>query len=145
MLAGDDHAWALAPFVRRLCLDSSVEPFVVLQRDGATITSWATSGKLGAAVDNARPDLVLLSLPSAAAVEAHVSMLAAQARRHGGTFVWIRSPDRGKLARPFRLQLDAAKVPSFHSEALDIHRGADGQPSARGYAGWAGALWRWIG
>ena len=89
--------------------------------------------------------MVLLSLPPLGDAGTPIGEIAKQARKHGATFVWLRSPERDEHGRPFRLQLDAAKVPSFHSEALDIHRGDDGQPSARGYARWAGALWRWIG
>ncbi len=33
----------------------------------------------------------------------------------------------------------------FHSEKLEMPRGPDNlHPTARGYAGWAGAIWHWL-
>jgi lysophospholipase L1-like esterase len=41
-----------------------------------------------------------------------------------------------------------AEIPSrdyFPSDQLAIPRGPDGiHPTARGYAGWAGAIWQWL-
>lgn len=69
----------------------------------------------------------------------------AEARHVGSTLVWIRPPDANAGTKALRIVLRAARIPSFHSEAIHVHMSANGKPSARGYAGWAGALWRWIG
>ena len=44
-----------------------------------------------------------------------------------------------------RLQQGVPATDYFHSEKLEIPRGPDGIHSTpRGYAGWAGAIWRWL-
>ncbi len=143
LLAGSDHAWGLAPFIGRLCRDAFVTMVPELDRDLNSIKSWATSRRIGKLVKKERPDMVLISLAPEAKSAGSIVELAKQARQRGATLVWVRPLLKNALLRQ---QLAAAKIPSFHSEALDIHRGPDGQqPTARGYAGWAGELWRWIG
>ena len=138
-MAGDDHAWGLAPFLKRLGDDSKVTTVVDVQPQGAELRAWTKSGRLGAVATRTQPTIILLSLPFAASCEADLAEL----RRQSGaaTLVWVRPPG----SEPgLRRALDRAKVPSFHSEALPIPT-AGSAVTARGYAGWAGALWRWIG
>lgn len=149
LVAGDEHAWGLAPFLRQLGTGGRVDVFMDIDKDGATVADWAKRPRLGALVVDKKPDIVLLSLPyplKGAALEPNLRELREQVVKHGATLVWVRPPHRDDATKPLRLALDRAKIPSFHSESLVIHRGPDlKQPTARGYAGWAGALWRWIG
>jgi hypothetical protein len=64
----------------------------------------------------------------------------------GGAVAWLRPPAAGEFGvKALRSVLDKAKMPSFHSEALGLALGPDGEtPTVAGYAGWAGALWRWL-
>lgn len=147
LLAGDRYAWGLSPFLGQLCRDTNVR-YVDDVDDDATIESWA-KGRLSARVQAEQPHMVMVSLGPRGVVDdklvTTIAVIAADARSKGATLVWLRPPDKGDASRPFRLLLDEKKIPSFHSEALALPRGLDGDPSARGYAGWAGALWRWIG
>ena len=55
--------------------------------------------------------------------------------------VWVAPLSDGtkKPSRPHRSDV-------FPSDALTVPRGPDGRsPTAIGYAGWAGAIWRWLG
>lgn len=143
LLAGDAHAWGISPFIGQLCQDTGV----TLRKDlfPAPIETWAESGRLGERVSEIHPHMVIVSLLSSAPPEelqGAIAELAEQARSDGATFVWLRPPHK-EAAAALRPLLDEAKIPSFHSEALEIAGGE--QPTVRGYAGWAGALWRWIG
>lgn len=148
LLGGDEHAWGLGPFLAGLCRDGEVTFRCRAHR--CTLEDWADTEGLRKAVAELEPTVVVVSLgptePPSAATAATVGDVAAAARSCGGTLVWLRPPERNQLSRPFRQQLAQAKVPSFHSEALVLPCGPDERtPTARGYAGWAGALWRWIG
>lgn len=147
LLAGDEHAWALEPFLRLLARDADVSLDKCVHQ--YSIEAWAEKKLLAKAMGTVPPNLVLVSLyaevtiPSALAA---IQQLVRDGRPVGVTLVWLRPPELydGGVLR-LRAVLDGLKVPSFHSEFLDLHRGQDGSPSARGYAGWAGALWQWIG
>lgn len=146
LLVGDSYAWGLAPFVGQLCSDTGVR----FEKDlfAAPAEQWAETGRLRKKVVKLKPHMVMASMLSSKAPPQLLPVLeelAADARCTGATFVWIRPPQR-ELAAALRSLLDQAKVPSFHSEALDLPQvPGTGQPTVRGYAGWAGALWRWIG
>lgn len=148
LLAGDDHAWGLSTFLRKLCRDTGVHYDHELDEE-ASIESWADRRELREPVEELRPDMVLLSLAPEDGLHDKlpdlIGIVAADARAHGATLVWLRPPVRDATSKPLWHMLTSAKVPSFHSEALELPRGPDGQPSVRGYAGWAGALWQWIG
>lgn len=144
LVAGDDHAWGLSPFLRELCRDDGVSYDEELDA-GATIERWATDARLSTAIGRCRPHMVVLSLDSPTPEGAPLGAVASVARGHGATLVWVRPLGDIEHVRALRARLDADKIPSFHSEALELPRGADGQPTVRGYAGWAGALWRWLG
>jgi len=140
LLAGDEHAWGLAPFMKLLCRDGQVE-FSSLCAPG-TLLEWPYRKALVPALDGV--SMVVVSLAFGADDDDKLAEFAKDARSRGATLVWLR-PLRREAAQTVRPLLNAAKVPSFHSEALDLARGPDGVPTARGYAGLAGALWRWIG
>jgi len=59
-------------------------------------------------------------------------------------FRWILPFEPSAAAQTLALSLPAADVLTFHSHLLEVHRSPTGAPSARGYAGWAGAVWKWI-
>jgi len=148
LLCGDEHAWGLRPFLGHLCRDGGVSFSARAHR--CTLEDWADSAGLRAAVAEFEPTVVVMSLGLCGApsekTAATVRDIAAAARSSRGTLVWLRPPERSAAGAGLRQQLDHAKVPSFHSDALELPRGPDGKlPTARGYAGWAGALWRWIG
>jgi hypothetical protein len=144
LLVGDSHAWGLAPFVGQLCSDTGVR----FEKDlfPAPVEQWVETGRLRNKVAKLKPHMVMVSMLSSSPPKQLlpvVERLAADARATGATFVWIRPPQR-EFAGALRPVLDQAKIPSFHSEALELPLDG-GQPTVRGYAGWAGALWRWIG
>ena len=148
LLCGDEHAWGMSPFLGHLCRDGEVEFRCRAHR--STIEDWADTAGLRQAVDDFEPTVVAVSLGPTALPDlvsaATVRSIAQAARSRRSALVWVRPPDRSAVSRPFMLQLNECKVPSFHSEALNLPRGPDAaKPTARGYAGWAGALWRWIG
>lgn len=145
LLVGDSYAWGLAPFVGQLCSDTGVR----FEKDlfAAPIEKWAETGRLRNKVVKLKPHMVMVSMLSSKAPQQllpSLEQLAADARCTGATFVWIRPPQR-ELAAALRPLLDQAKIPSFHSEVLELPHAGGAQPTVRGYAGWAGALWRWIG
>ena len=59
--------------------------------------------------------------------------------------VWVMPPkDRGSAAE-LRAALGRFGAECFPSDELVLPRGQDGVlPTAIGYAGWAGAIWRWL-
>jgi hypothetical protein len=142
-LIGDEHAAGIAPFLRQLAVDGGLG-FRVEAETGACLERWQQ--RYDALLDT-RPTMVLASLASCSPMTEVLPVLrrmAQAAERAGTALVWVRPPDE-KSAKPFRVLLRAARIPSFHSEALKVPCPIAGKPSARGYAGWAGALWRWLG
>lgn len=146
IVAGDQHAWGLSPFLEQLAEDGSVSFKSDAGQDEVCLERWVE--KL-VALGEAKPTMALVSV-SACEVESATLIIpelrdaAASLRAAGTTVVWIRPPELD-LSTVMRKLLAEAKIPSFHSEAIDVHRSEAGSPSARGYAGWAGAIWRWIG
>lgn len=146
ILTGDRHAWGLAPFIKQLCADLGIRFYGEFEPKAPTcLERWSVN--LAPLVRTVQPDLVLVSLlpchDAPDRLQQALVAVAVDARSHGATLVWLRPP--GPEAMAFRVELDRARIPSFHSEALQIPRTAAGDPTTRGYAGWAGALWRWIG
>lgn len=146
VVAGDQHAWGLSPFLEQLAEDGSVSYRSDAGQDEVCLEQWV--GKL-VALGEAKPTMVLVSVApcdvdAATAIVTELRDAAAALRATGTTVVWVRPPEEAQSAVMRKLLADA-KIPSFHSEAIDVHRAETGSPSARGYAGWAGAIWRWIG
>jgi hypothetical protein len=70
-----------------------------------------------------------------------LAQLVKKLRQLGVEAVWVAPLSDGskRPARPQRSDV-------FPSDALQIPKGPDGRsPTAIGYAGWAGAIWRWLG
>lgn len=73
-----------------------------------------------------------------------VTALVLRLRAAGATVAWVAPPARAVPA--LVACLGRLSVPIFPSGALRLQRGPDGRSlSVLGYAGWAGAIWRWLG
>ena len=148
LLAGDRHAKGLAAPLKHLCRDRKVAFETLFER--APLDEWAAKHLLRAPVADLTPTIVAVSLfpapASKAPLEALLRSVAADGRHAGATLLWLRPPVPGPVTAALKASLQRARVVSFHSEALPIPRGPDGEtPTAAGYAGWAGALLSWIG
>jgi hypothetical protein len=138
VLGGGPLAQGLSPPLRQLAGESSV---VLRTRadDRARASDWSACETDLAALN---PDLVLVALELAdlttAAAPALASLVKAL-RRKSVPVVWVAPPSEAD-PKPRR----AARPDIFPSEALEIPRGPDAAPTAIGFAGWAGAIWRWL-
>ena len=153
LLFGDSLAVGLNQHMPELANEAGVD-YTGHGIVGSTITHWATDPWVDETLASFQPTLTLVSLgtndektaPGAAAREQPAfeelldKLLAA-----GTEVVWIGPPS---LPFPRQGVSDMIRqgVPYyFRSEELDIPRGPDGlHPTASGYAGWAGAIWRWL-
>lgn len=153
LLVGDSLAVGLAPPLRALSADARVT-FDSIAKEGTRIDQWARSQVLADKLAQFQPTLILVSLgtndeylPSAAPQEPHLHELLERLRK-AAPVAWIGPPTLPKSASNGVTPMIKANVPRSHyfpSDSLQIPRGPDGiHPTARGYAGWAGALWRWI-
>lgn len=144
MVAGDQHVEGLAAALRGLAGKVGVT-LGVLKVDALRAESEAERAVLGL-VEEVRPKVVLVSGAGERDRLYELAMkLLVGARVAGSRLVWLRPAHDRELAGEIRRQLDRVGVPSFHSEVLDLQFGPDGRtPTAAGYAGWAGALWRWL-
>lgn len=157
LLAGDQFARGLSPPLRRLCADRDVS-FRFLSAKPKDVPTAFAGGELGKQVDrvvaeagNYRPQVTLVSLPwpelmTSDKLDWAARRLGRGLRALGSSVAWLRPPTEGEYGPSLlRSVLDRAKMPSFHSEALGLAMGPDGEtPTVAGYAGWAGALWRWL-
>jgi lysophospholipase L1-like esterase len=154
LLIGDSMAVGLNTHMRELAADEGVAAYDGKGIVGTRIDQWAHDGWLDDELATFQPTLILVSLgtndeamgPGAAEHQAPaLEELLGKLRDSGAEIVWIGPP-----ALPFARQgvSDMARSEApyyFASETLDIPRGPDGlHPTAAGYAGWAGAIWRWL-
>ena len=90
---------------------------------------------------------IKLNYPEAVAV---ISAVALDGARAGKTIEDVTKDARTALTKADVMDgvadLIQSKVPFyFQSTELDIPRSPDGlHPNAAGYAGWSGAIWRWL-
>jgi hypothetical protein len=157
LLVGDSLAVGLAPYFRDMAGRERVV-FASLAKVGTRIDQWAVSSDLRELLTSFRPTVVLVSLGTndeylqgADAVERQrtalaklINLIMTAGPQH---IIWIGPPSLPKASNGIVPMLKAT-IPSrdyFPSEALTISRGPDGiHPTARGYAGWAGAIWQWL-
>lgn len=143
LLVGDGHARGLMVPFRQLAEDAG-HGFRADARPGTTVVDWASQPWLRAQLTAYEPSLVLVSLAGGrvpAPIEARAMtdwiyhLLASRARP-----VWIAppAPNQAALRSELRDELRRAGIATFPSEKLAL------QPTALGYAGWAGAIWRWL-
>lgn len=141
LLAGDSLAEGL-----RVPMKTLAESSGMLFRSASTRSASACPEALTAAMKQFRPDLVLICVGADKALLAEPPLVAELCRiamADGAHVVWVGAPG----ADPAALAMIRKAAPSiFPTEALDLPRGPDAfHPTAKGYAGWAGAIWRWLG
>lgn len=121
---------------------------------GSRIDQWARDPWLDEELVAFAPTLILVSLGTndealgdgAADRQAEaLETLLGKLLHTGAEVVWIGPP---ALPFPRHGVSDMIREEApfyFASETLDIPRSPDGlHPNAVGYAGWAGAIWRWL-
>lgn len=144
VMVGDEHASSLAQYLGRLANDSKVNLRYEWQR-AQPFENWFTPDRAEKLLVR-QPTLALFVFNSKSADPAEIQPRLKELKRYlGATPVcWVLPPtvDPGALA--LALATGAEGIPAFHSESLELHRSPTGSPSARGYAGWAGAVWGWI-
>jgi lysophospholipase L1-like esterase len=156
LLVGDSLAVGLGPPLQALATDAGV-PFSKLSRGGTRIDQWAGSQVLAERIQTFKPTLVLVSLgtndeamggddvPGRQAP--YLEQLLSRLRSGGAEVVWI-GPPRLPFASKGVVELIRRTVPRSHyfaSDRLSIPRGPDNlHPTVKGYAGWAGAIWKWL-
>jgi len=155
LVIGDSLAVGLSPPLRDLATSARMA-FEATATVGTRIDQWADSAGLGQTLGSFRPSLTLISLgtndeyltgtDAVSRQREKVRVLLARIKAAGSDYVWIGPPTLPKPSNGIVSML-RDEIPSSHyypSDALEIPRGSDGiHPTARGYAGWAGALWRW--
>lgn len=153
LVIGDSLAVGLAPQIKALAAESQVS-FDALATVGTRIDQWAQSGSLVDKLAAFKPTLVLVSLgtndeymtgDAVGRQQPYLTQLLA--RLKDATVVWIGPPTLPKPSNGIVGMLQA-RLPASHyfpSQTLTIPRGPDQiHPTAKGYAGWAGALWQWL-
>lgn len=151
LLIGDELALGLSTPLRTL-VEAAGMSFFVDGRDRTTISDWATGAWLSDDLELYRPTVVVVSLGMAdmlladpAAEAPSVVELLHLAASKGAAVLWVLPPSLPFDAPAVRKMVASATLP-FPSEALTIPRGPDQvHPTGKGYAGWAGAIWRWLG
>lgn len=150
LLIGDDHVAGLAPPLARLCKGKRVSLHVrkmpVPVREGEMAKAAHTVVREATKLD---ADVVLVSLPWPSPIGSDELWGAARTvstlRRPGKAVAWLRGPHRDDYGRVWQHALGRAGMPLFRTDALALPMGPDGiAPTVEGYAGWAGALWRWL-
>jgi lysophospholipase L1-like esterase len=157
LMIGDSLAEGLGPPLQSLARESNVE-FARLSRGGTRIDQWAGSRVLAEKIETFKPTMILVSLGtndeymSGGSVPErqapYLERLLTRLQSQNAEVVWI-GPPRLPRATQGVVALIRKTIPSSHyfaSDRLTIPRGPDGlHPTVRGYAGWAGAIWRWLG
>ncbi len=156
LLAGDLFARGLAPPIRRLCADRKVR-FKLVEASPKKVDAPFLGGELArqaerivAEVKGFSPTVTLVSLPwpelmTSDKLDFVAAKLGREVRSTGSSVAWIRPPTGLTGGTVLKSVLDRSRVPSFHSEALQLPLGPDQRtPTVVGYAGWAGAIWRWL-
>jgi len=153
-LVGDSLAVGLAPHFKALAAESNIA-FDSLAKEGTRIDQWANSQVLADRLRTFQPSLILVSLGTndeylsdgAPARQAPFLQTLLKNLRAVAPEVWIGPPTLPKETNGI-VALIRSSVPDSHyfpSENLDIARGPDSlHPTARGYAAWAGSVWRWL-
>lgn len=154
-LVGDSLAVGLAPHLKALSAESRIA-FDYLAKEGTRIDQWAQSQVLQERLKAFQPTVILVSLGTndeympegAPARQApFLQTLLTHVRAAAPEVAWIGPPSLPKRTNGM-VALIRSRVPDSHyfpSDKLEIVRGPDAlHPTARGYAAWAGAIWRWL-
>jgi lysophospholipase L1-like esterase len=154
LLIGDSLAVGLNTHMREMATDEGLDAYAGKGIVGSRIDQWAHDPWLDEELVAFLPNLILVSLgtndealgPGADAHQAAaLETLMEKLRATGAEIVWIGPPSL-PFPRAGVSDMIRNEAPYyFASETLDIPRGPDGlHPTAAGYAGWAGAIWRWL-
>jgi len=168
LLVGDSLAVGLAPHLAALAKDTGAS-FQALATVGTRIDQWADSDALTKALDAVQPTLVLISLgtndeylqgDAVARQRPYLEKLLQKIEQYShkqdyglgpDAIVWIGPPTLPKPTVGIVAMVQEAaaglrpRISYFPTQTLTIPRGPDHiHPTARGYAGWAGALWQWL-
>lgn len=139
-LVGDEHALGVAQFLGKIAVTRKVGLRFEWQR-GQTFEHWFTPDKLERALAR-KPSLLLLLFDTKLKSPETLSDKAMELKRLCGMTPvrWIL-PFGSDASSPLRLALASVGFGTLRSDDVPIHRSQTGAPSARGYAGWAGAIW----
>lgn len=145
VLLGDEQAAAIGSFMGKLALEAKVNLRFEWERQ-ARVETLATP-RAAERLLKAQPTLVLCMLSSQSREPKQLAARIGEFKQALGKvpLFWVL-PLGSETAefQPLASALKAAQVPAFSSSRLDVHRSQTGAPSARGYAGWSGAIWGWI-
>lgn len=151
LLIGDSLAVGLATPLGQIAQESGVT-LKTDARSGTRIDQWANQPWLASVVASFRPTVILVSLGTndmkladpATTQKPFLIRLAALLRGTGARVVWIAPPTMPFPDKGVQALIRTSGFPVFGSEALTIPRTSDGiHPTAAGYAGFAGSVWRW--
>ena len=144
VLVGDEHALGLGQFLGKLAVDRKVNLRFEWERS-QPFENWMSADRVEAVLKH-RPTVVLMAfgskLKSPEEMQPKLDELVRLAKPV--PVLWVLPFEKSDAATSLGLALAASKIPQFHSEDIDVHRSQTGAPSARGYAGWAGAVWGWM-
>jgi lysophospholipase L1-like esterase len=156
LLVGDSLAVGMTPHFAELAKEQRL-PLESLALTGSRIDQWAGSQKLAERLATFRPTLVVVSLgtndeymqgDAVGRQRPYLAELVGKVHASGAELAWVGPPTLPKPKSNGIASLIQEHVPReayFHSETLGIPRGPDKlHPTAVGYAGWAGAIWRWL-
>lgn len=168
LLIGDSLAVGMAPHFKALAKELGAK-FEALALSGTRIDEWAKSAKLEQVLQTFQPELVLISLGTndeymqgnvvpqqEKALDTLIKKISTYTRNSDyglgpEWIVWIGPPTLPKASNGIVEMIRRASggIPGrfyyYPSDRLTIPRGPDKiHPTARGYAGWAGAIWHWL-
>jgi hypothetical protein len=144
IVVGDECAGGLGPFLGQLAVGKKVNLRFEWQR-GQPFEHWFSADRLERLLRR-KPDAILFVFGTKATNPETLALKLREVRRLAGPTAlrWVLPLSDGPETMALRLALAAEDFDVLHSEALDLHRSQTGAPSARGYAGWAGAIWAWM-
>lgn len=141
LLVGDEHAAGLGQFLGKLALDARMNLRFEWER-GQLFERWMIPHSVERAL-RYKPEMLLVSMPTRLLDPSELApRLASMKHVAGNLTVKYVLPVSENQA--LSLALPAADIDAFHTQDVEIHRSPTGAPSARGYAGWAGAVWSWL-
>ncbi len=152
LLIGDSLAVGLTAPMKALASDDGVA-FSAHGIVGSRIADWSSLLVVGQKDLAVKPTIVLVSLGTndekmlvPTQEKSALAKLIATLRATGADIVWIAPPSMPFPDRGVPQMISATGVSVYPSATLSIPRGPDQiHPTAKGYAGWAGAIWKWIG
>ncbi len=150
LLLGDAMGDGLALPLKKLAEGSKTD-LVSACRSGVNVADWPALLDKEGLLAKVKPTLVLVAIGPAdlrkkdTSIDADaMARLTKKLRDAGAVVIWVGPPKMP--VEDWRIRESIRAIGGMYpSEALTIARGPDGlRPTAAGFAGWAGALWRWI-